>query len=217
MKSRIASLTLLAAMTLALALAVLVSERAEAQCTNAFGAAIPCPNTDKQKRPTPTDTRVPRPTQTPIATAVTATPLSLGVLVPPVSSQASAGSPGLISGGLKLLDSNPYACIGALGFAAILMLGAFLFPPTREAVRRILSGNRSKGGSDAFTVTSVNPWGDSSSKLWSKGFDKPWDQSPGSSAGGSVNPLNSEQDDLSEFNKGGDSGLNGGSMGGSGG
>ncbi len=95
MVKRFLSLSIVAAFTLALAAAAIVSERASAQCTNAFGASVPCSG-DKQKRPTPTASKVP-----------TATAISGGAAAAPAADCTPSAS-----GGGTLCSTLPLTGVG---------------------------------------------------------------------------------------------------------
>ncbi len=154
MKARIASLSLLAAMTLALAAAALINQPAAAVCGTP--GTPPCTGGgggDKQKLPTPTDTRVPPATLTPTAPVMPAATASLGGSLPALNPAVSAARPGpsLSGGPLSTMDVTlnqfELACLGALGFVAFVTFGGFVFRPTRQWLGRILNGNGSTGGS----------------------------------------------------------------------
>ncbi len=75
MKKRLAALTVVAAVVVSLAAAASVNQPAAAQCSNAFGAPVPCGNGgggggERQKRPTKTVSPSPQPGLTPVAAAL---------------------------------------------------------------------------------------------------------------------------------------------------
>ncbi len=242
MKRRIMSLSLLAALTLALSLAAVVSEHASAQCSNAFGASVPCPGTDKQKKPTPTDTRVPRSTSTPVAACVNSTPdaaqlqtLCAGLLPAGGAGGTSqqppspyANTPVGGNGGSNQQPTIPWAAFGEGGLGGLLfgLIIAVLFP----GLRNLYTGTtRGGGGAGKVTLTNnsmgnntlQNPWGDSAKQFW-KSWDAaeksaPSGQNAGGTADGSQGSLTAEQRSLSEFNKGTDSNITDGTISGSGG
>ncbi len=155
MKRRIISLSLLAAVTLALSLAAVVSERASAQCSSALAGGIPCANGggggDKQKKPTPTDTNVPRPTSTPAAACVASTP-DAAQLQTLCAGLLPAGGAGAQSTGVGSGQPDPQGSpTGPTGFLPYLLgglgglvLGLAIIKLRPELIVRFLEGDPDK-------------------------------------------------------------------------